>query len=140
MLKHGHIFIGTKVKLTSFEDVSEKDNFSERDGLVLGGVYKIERLGSNGFIQLEGQRGFFHSTNKFDLYVEDSPINIQWDGKCFEIDGIRVDPIVLKEILSLYKFDNDGQAIVNMEYLDMNFVKNALREYYKIFSEGIVLR
>jgi hypothetical protein len=113
MLKHDQVFIGTKVKLTSFDDVSEKGDFSERDGLVIGGIYEVERLGSNGFIQLKGQQGYFHSTNKFDLYIlEDPPINIQWDGKCFEIDGIKVDPIVLKEILALYKFDDNGQAIV----------------------------
>jgi len=104
--------LGEKVRLISFSDIAEKDDFSNLDGLELGHVYEVERLGSNGFIQLKGQQGYFHSTNKFEPYImEDPPINIQWDGKCFIVDdSIRIDPVVLKEILACYEFDENGMA------------------------------
>lgn len=112
MIKSNQISVGAKVKLMSWEDVAETDNYSEFDNLFLGEVYEIARIGCNGFIQLKDHKGYFHSPNKFDLFIlEDPPVNIQWDGQCFEIDGIRIDPIVLKEILSEHEFDDKGQEI-----------------------------
>jgi hypothetical protein len=105
-------YINERVRLISFSDISEKEEYSALDGLKTGEVYEVERIGSNGFIQLKDQKGYFHSPNKFEpVIIDDPPINIQWDGKCFEIDGIRVDPIVLKEILSNYEFDGNGNCI-----------------------------
>jgi hypothetical protein len=46
--------------------------------------------------------------------IDDPPINVQWDGKCFTIDEIRVDPLVLKEILHSYKFDENGNIIASI--------------------------
>jgi len=140
---HHSFTINEKVRLISFSDVSEKDEFSALDGLKLGEVYEIERLGSNGFIQLKNQNGYFHSTNKFEpVIVEDPSVNIQWDGKCFEIDGIRVDPTVLKEILSNYEFDNDGNCIdIRVEeddcncYIDLNTGKKIHEKYCKYYPK-----
>ena len=105
--------IGDKVKLI------REDHWTKEDNLSLGQIYEIKSLSfdstDSGYrlVKLVRKRFTHYRTNFEEIDVDeqpDPPVSIQWDGECFTIDSIRINPLELKKILECYVFDEKGEC------------------------------
>lgn len=96
---HKEMKPGDKVRYVR-ESHLDSQNWGKQAGLSIGEIYEIDeiRLSTPPTITLKGYR-FVHYMEKFELIpidaIEDPPFDIQWNGKFFIIDGIKISPTVL---------------------------------------------